>query len=109
MKGNLTKGAYPLLAILLMLPACYLCAQVQRGECPFYEQFRTLSHHVIIYGWHRPDGTPIQPVYDGHVNTYVDYSHGVRLISNKVLVDGKEHRLQELIEDPVLWALICGD
>ncbi|OQC39784.1 MAG: hypothetical protein BWX62_00694 [Bacteroidetes bacterium ADurb.Bin037] len=64
------------------------------------------THHVIIYGWHRPDGTPIQPVYDGHINTYVDYSHGVRLISNKVLVNGKEYRLQELLNDPVLWPLV---
>ncbi|MDD4919182.1 MAG: hypothetical protein PHX94_00540 [Bacteroidales bacterium] len=67
------------------------------------------THHVIIYGWHRLDGKPIQPVYDGHINTYVDYSHGVRLISNRVLVDGKEHRLQELLQDPVLWPLIYGD
>lgn len=64
------------------------------------------THHVIIYGWHRPDGSPIQPVYDGHINTYVDYSHGVRLISNKVLVDGKEYRFQELLRDPVLWPLV---
>lgn len=64
------------------------------------------THHVIIYGWHRPDGTPIQPVYDGHINTYVDYSHGVRLVSNKVLVDGKEYRFQELLKDPILWPLL---
>jgi len=67
------------------------------------------TRHVIIYGWHRPDGTPIQPVYDGHINTYVDYSHGVRLISNKVLVDGKEYHYQELLRDPILWPLISGD
>jgi len=65
------------------------------------------THHVIIYGWHKPDGTPIQPVYDGHINTYVDYSHGIRLIRNKALVDGKEYTLSELITDPVLWPLIC--
>ncbi|HOO43351.1 MAG TPA: hypothetical protein P5167_06715 [Bacteroidales bacterium] len=64
------------------------------------------THHVIIYGWHKPDGTPIQPVYDGHINTYVDYSHGIRLIKNKVLVDGKEYTLSELLADPVLWPLI---
>jgi len=65
------------------------------------------THHVIIYGWHRQDGTPIQPVYDGHINTYVDYSHGIRLIRNKVLVDGKEYSIAQLLADPVMWPLIC--
>ena len=65
------------------------------------------THHVIIYGWHRPDGTPIQPVYDGHINTYVDYSHGIRLIRNKILVDGKEYTIAQLLADPVMWPLIC--
>jgi hypothetical protein len=23
---------------------------------------------VAIYGWHKPDGKPIQPLYTGHVN-----------------------------------------
>ena len=263
MKNSLPNGVFPFLAILLLLPACYLGAQVQRDDCPFYEKFRTLSleereeltcseilegnvpeymkgfvrittrqrdlngkkhrvtlfvkpdyltvlsgnvpfivpltpmtatriacsldcslptpkivdliyrkararvepfnyipreyrnldpdlffdhsqvifaqlkaagkkpgmltagtkkdvlitknppnssrtHHVIIYGWHRPDGKPIQPLYDGHINTYVDYSHGIRLISNRVLVDGKEYRFQDLLRDPILWPLI-GD
>lgn len=33
-----------------------------------------------IYGWHRADGTPIQPVFYGHKNNYADYSHGIRFI-----------------------------
>ena len=42
---------------------------------------------VVIYGWHRADGHPIQPVYPsmgdapfvGHELSYADYSHGIRL------------------------------
>ena len=45
-------------------------------------------NRVAIYGWHTLDGKPIQPVYTGHVNWYVDYSHGIRLISRKVKVNG---------------------
>jgi len=45
-------------------------------------------NRVAIYGWHKLDGKPIQPVYAGHVNWYVDYSHGIRLISRKVKVNG---------------------
>jgi hypothetical protein len=45
-------------------------------------------NRVAIYGWHKLDGKPIQPVYAGHVNWYVDYSHGIRLIAKKVRVKG---------------------
>jgi hypothetical protein len=45
-------------------------------------------NRVAIYGWHKLDGNPIQPVYAGHVNWYVDYSHGIRLIAKKVKVNG---------------------
>ena len=33
---------------------------------------------VVIYGWHRTNGQPIQPLYAGHINWYADYSHGIR-------------------------------
>lgn len=36
--------------------------------------------YVTIYGWHRRNGQPIQPVYSGHGEYYRDYSHGVRFI-----------------------------
>ena len=55
---------------------------------------------VAIYGWHRPSGIPIQPLYTGHADAWVDYSHGVRLIHRTVWVDGVEHDLTELLEDP---------
>lgn len=35
---------------------------------------------VTIYGWHRQNGKPIQPVYSGHSENYYDYSHGVRFV-----------------------------
>ena len=43
---------------------------------------------VAIYGWHHPDGTPIQPLYTGHIAAYADYSHGVRLVRRRMTVDG---------------------
>lgn len=46
-------------------------------------------NRVAIYGWHRLDGKPIQPLTTVHVNWYVDYSHGIRLMKRTVLVDGK--------------------
>jgi hypothetical protein len=44
---------------------------------------------VTIYGWHKLDGKPIQPVYSGHVNWYVDYSHGIRLVYKKMRLEGR--------------------
>ena len=37
-------------------------------------------NRVAIFGWHKLDGIPIQPLTIVHVNWYVDYSHGVRLM-----------------------------
>lgn len=38
------------------------------------------SGRVTIYGWHMPDGNPIQPVSSVHGSKYKDYSHGLRLV-----------------------------
>lgn len=64
---------------------------------------------VVIYGWHKPDGKPIQPVYSGHVDWYVDYSHGIRLVNNQVLIDGKPAFLSEILKDPVLYRIFSDE
>lgn len=33
-----------------------------------------------LYGWHRLDGTVIQPFYSKHALSWVDYSQGLRLV-----------------------------
>jgi hypothetical protein len=64
---------------------------------------------VVIYGWHKPDGKPIQPVYSGHVDWYVDYSHGIRLINNQVLIDGQPALLSEVLKHPVLFRIFSNE
>ncbi|HCV15846.1 MAG TPA: hypothetical protein DF637_05900 [Rikenellaceae bacterium] len=64
------------------------------------------TRHVTIYGWHKLDGKPIQPANNVHINTYVDYSHGVRLVSNRVLVDGIEYDYRDILKDSVLHKLL---
>ncbi len=64
---------------------------------------------VVIYGWHKPDGKPIQPVYSGHVDWYVDYSHGIRFINNQVLVDGTPVLFSDILKDPVLYKLFSDE
>lgn len=64
---------------------------------------------VVIYGWHRLDGKAIQPVYNKHTNTWVDYSHGVRLVSKIAYLNGKKIRLTDLLKNPVLHELISDE
>ncbi len=54
---------------------------------------------VAIYGWHRTNGRPIQPLSTVHGAGYADYSHGIRLISQTAYVDGRAANLQELLQD----------
>ena len=64
---------------------------------------------VAIYGWHQPNGKPIQPLSTIHENTYADYSHGVRLVGGTMIVDGVERPLSEVLADPELAGLISKE
>jgi hypothetical protein len=72
------------------------------------ELFRR-PYQVAIYGWHRKNGRPIQPVSLVHPNYYVDYSHGVRLVSAMMLLNGKETPVKEVYQDPVTAALVSSE
>jgi hypothetical protein len=65
---------------------------------------------VAIYGWHKLDsGQPIQPLTTVHKDTYVDYSHGVRLVSRRVMVDDNEVDLNTVLNDANLSALVSDE
>lgn len=66
-------------------------------------------HRVAIYGWHKPDGQPIQPLYTGHVDWYVDYSHGIRLVHRRIRVDGRWMDYEEVLRNPLLKGLLCDE
>ncbi|MBC7821218.1 MAG: hypothetical protein IAG10_30395 [Planctomycetaceae bacterium] len=66
-------------------------------------------HKVAIYGWHASDGRPIQSVYVGHVDWYVDYSHGVRLMSQQIIVDGRSLKVSEVLKDSRLCPLLSSE
>lgn len=54
---------------------------------------------IAIYGWHRGLGHPIQPLSTVHGANYADYSHGIRLISETVLIDGKRRSVYDVLRD----------
>jgi hypothetical protein len=61
---------------------------------------------IAIYGWHRPDGRPIQPLSTVHGVRYADYSHGVRLVWHEVLIEGAARSIYDVLADPALAALL---
>jgi len=64
---------------------------------------------VAIYGWHKPDGSPIQPLTIVHAADYVDYSHGVRLMGRTVVVDGEARPTENLLRDGALHGLLSDE
>lgn len=64
---------------------------------------------VVIYGWIQPNGAPIQPEYNGHSESYMDYSHGIRMIQMSILLDGTNNTVTNILTDPVLWPLLSDE
>ncbi len=67
------------------------------------------SNRVAIYGWHLLDGKQIQPLTIVHVDWYVDYSHGVRLMKRAVMVDGKVQDVRQVLQSPSLSPLLSDE
>lgn len=69
----------------------------------------TAPGKVAIYGWHRTNGTPIQPLYLGHTAVWVDYSHGIRLVQQKLIVNGETRTVAEVLANPNLAGLLSDE
>jgi hypothetical protein len=52
---------------------------------------------VVIYGWHYTSGTPIQPLYYGHEETYADYSHGIRMVQLACTLNGSASTVNDIL------------
>jgi hypothetical protein len=64
---------------------------------------------VAIYGWHRAVDAPIQPLSTVHGARYADYSHGVRLVSSVVLVNGVARSIGDVLADKLLAPLLSDE
>ena len=62
-------------------------------------RLRQAPGRVAIYGWHRAPGHPIQPLSTVHGAQYVDYSHGVRLVSATVVIGGQTRSIYDALQD----------
>jgi hypothetical protein len=66
-------------------------------------------NRVAIFGWHRTNGAPIQPLYVGHVDWYVDYSHGVRPVRRAMSLDGVTTTFDKFIGNSSLRQLVTDE
>jgi len=64
---------------------------------------------VAIYGWHTRDGKPIQPLFLGHAATWADYSHGTRLISDTMEVNGVQVKVADVLKDPIESGMLSDE
>jgi len=90
------------------LPPGWLIAGIKKDVVITPELARR-PHCVAIYGWHRPDGAPIQPLYVGHESSWVDYSHGVRLVRGVMTVDGVRKTVVDVLADPETSPLLSDE
>ncbi|HEY1173558.1 MAG TPA: hypothetical protein VGH19_19495 [Verrucomicrobiae bacterium] len=64
---------------------------------------------VAIYGWHQAVGKPIQPLYLGHADVWIDYSHGIRFVQRTMLLDGVKTMAESVLADAGLAALLSDE
>lgn len=81
----------------------------QKKDLVLTPRLRQFPGRVAIYGWHRADGLPIQPLSTVHGERYADYSHGVRLVGERVWIDGAPRSIFDVLADPVLAPLVSDE
>lgn len=71
---------------------------------------RLVQGRVAIYGWHKLDGSIVQPLNaSSHDDRYADYSHGVRAIHPMMEVNGEEMRVADVLRSHELAGLLSGE
>lgn len=81
----------------------------QKKDIVMSNRLLTKPGRVAIYGWHRPNGKPIQPLSTVHGARYADYSHGVRLVSDTAFVNGAPYPLAQILQDPQLSRIVSSE
>lgn len=69
----------------------------------------TTANRVVIYGWHTSIGNPIQPMSNVHSDTYMDYSHGIRLVQNAVMYNGSPTTVKAILQSSTLQTLLSDE
>ncbi len=64
---------------------------------------------VLRYGWHQPDGQPIQRLSSSRQDDWVAFSHGIRLVDRTILVNEVPRDLFDVLADPQLVSLLSRE
>ena len=64
---------------------------------------------LVIYGWRQLNGQPIQPLTNVHVDWYVDYSHGVRLVNDEIVIYGQPQKIADLLRGNERAAIVSDE
>lgn len=81
----------------------------QKKDIVLTNRLRSKPGRVAIYGWHRLNGNPIQPLSTVHGRNYADYSHGVRLVDATAYVNGEPQSLEAILQDPELASIVSSE
>lgn len=81
----------------------------QKKDVVLTNRLRSKPGRVAIYGWHRTNGRPIQPLSTVHGAEYADYSHGIRLVSRMAYVNGRPRPLEDIMRDRELAAIVSSE
>lgn len=74
------------------------------------DQLGKILRKVAIYGWHKLNGEVIQGLNtSSHDDQYADYSHGIRLVAERCLLEGSLIDIRHVMADPVLHALLSDE
>ena len=64
---------------------------------------------IAIYGWHRTNGNPIQPLSTVHHKDYADYSHGIRFVYKTALFNGTTRTLGDILSGQASASLLSNE
>lgn len=73
------------------------------------DRLNRYGRRVAIYGWHHLSGVPIQPLSTVHGAEYADYSHGIRLVSDTILLDGNPCSIYTVLGDVRLAGVLSDE
>ena len=88
-----------LLMLLLLLHPTLVPAQINRGDCPFYEEFRTLSLEDR-------ETLACREILSGNVPEYM--KGFIRITTRQKDLNGKQHRVTLLVKPDYLTVLSGG-
>ena len=80
-----------------------------KKDVVFTKRLRKNPGKIAIYGWHKKDGCPIQPLSTVHEADYADYSHGIRLVSTTVSINGEKCSIFDALRNPAYAPLLTDE